>query len=113
MEVEFTPFAARVHAIVQSVPKGRVITYGDVARAAGRPGASRAVGSVMRFNPDTTKTPCHRVVKSNGTVGWYQGGYRGTSVKIQKLKSEGVPVLGDGRIGRFNEIRWAPPLRKG
>lgn len=104
----FTPFQQAVHKVVQSVPQGRVITYGDVARAVGLPGASRAVGTVMACNPDTKITPCHRVVKSDGTVGGYQGGTRGSSEKIRRLQSEGVPVLRDGTIQRFEAVRWFP-----
>lgn len=104
----FTEFQAAVHKVVQLVPKGRVITYGDVAMAVGVPGASRAVGGVMRSNPDTHATPCHRVVKSDGTVGWYAGGRTRAGEKIARLRAEGVPVRPDGRIENFETVRWAP-----
>ena len=104
----FTPFQEAVHRVVQLVPPGRVITYADVARVVGRPGASRAVGTVMRTNPDTRVTPCHRVVRTDGTVGWYGGGAEFTRKKVGLLKAEGVPVKPDGTIERFEEIRWVP-----
>lgn len=101
-------FGVAVHMTVQAVPKGRVITYRDVARSIGRPGAARAVGTVMAGNPDIQATPCHRVVRGDGTVGWYAGGPAGVSEKIRKLRAEGVRVGSDGRIERFDVVRWSP-----
>lgn len=105
-------FQQAVHQIVQAVPRGRVITYGDVARVVGAPGASRAVGTVMAHNPNTKVTPCHRVVRSDGTVGWYGGGPEDSRKKITLLRGEGVPVADDGSIRDFENVRWTPPLRR-
>jgi O-6-methylguanine DNA methyltransferase len=80
-------FTAKVHAVVAKIPKGSVLTYGEVARRAGNPRAARAVGNIMHNNPDTKKVPCHRVVRSDGTPGGYA---RGTKKKIALLRSEGV-----------------------
>lgn len=104
----FSPFAAAVHRVVQSVPRGRVITYGDVARAVGVPGAARAVGTVMRCNPDMKVTPCHRVVRGDGTVGWYSGSADQAPRKVHLLRGEGVLVASDGRIEGFGQVRWRP-----
>lgn len=101
-----TEFERAVHRAVQSVPAGRVTTYGDVALAVGRPGAARAVGTVMRCNPDTRATPCHRVVRSDGTVGGYAGGGAGTPRKILRLAAEGVRVDAHARLIDFERIRW-------
>ncbi len=60
-----TTFADTVRAIVRQIPKGQTRTYGEVAAAAGRPGAARAVGTVMKGNFDPT-VPCHRVIRSDG-----------------------------------------------
>ncbi len=89
-------FTEKVLDVVRKIPKGRVLTYKQVAERAGSPGASRAVGSVMKANylPDV---PCHRVIKSDarpdgsvgrGTVGEYNRG--GTKAKIALLKKEGA-----------------------
>lgn len=82
-------FKERVLAVVRKIPKGRVMSYGAVAYAAGYPGAARAVGTLMAGNHDST-VPCHRVVRSDGRVGEYNGG--GTTQKIARLLSEGVSV---------------------
>src|SRR6476661_3405547 len=65
-----TPFTRRVVAIVRGIPSGRVATYGDVAVLAGRPGAARAVGNVMRHCEDPS-IPCHRVIAAGGALGGY------------------------------------------
>ena len=82
-------FADKVRDIVRRIPEGEVMTYKQVATKAGSPNAGRAVGSIMKANrnPDI---PCHRVIRSDGTVGGYNSG--GGRVKRDKLKSEGVIV---------------------
>ena len=80
-------FADRVRAIVAGIPRGKTMTYGEVAARAGYPGAARAVGTVMsrNFNP---KIPCHRVVRADGRIGNYNRG--GERAKRAILKKEGV-----------------------
>lgn len=91
---------------IRNIPAGRVATYGDVARALGKPGAARAVGTAMRLNPHPgNHTPCHRVVRSDGSVGQYMGGADGTRRKIRMLQKEGVPVGDDGRIRDLDAVR--------
>lgn len=99
-------FRRRVLAAVRRIPAGRVATYGDVAAAAGRPRAWRAVGNIMRNSGDPG-VPCHRVVASGGQLGGY-GGH--VQLKRELLRAEGVDV-GATRIRRFGEIRWAPVPR--
>ena len=82
-------FAERVYAETRKIPRGSVATYGDIARAVGAPGASRAVGTALGNNPDTDKTPCHRVVRANGEVGGYAFGPK---EKIRLLEREGIPI---------------------
>jgi methylated-DNA-[protein]-cysteine S-methyltransferase len=60
---------------VRRIPKGETLTYGEVARRAGNPRAARAVGSILRTNFDPT-VPCHRVIKSDGTIGGYNRGVK-------------------------------------
>jgi O-6-methylguanine DNA methyltransferase len=83
-------FTDRVRKVVASIPKGKVMTYGEVARKAGNPRAGRAVGSLMGRNTDYANVPCHRVVRSDGKVGEYNRG--GTAAKIARLKKEGVRI---------------------
>lgn len=85
-----TPFERRVLETVRAIPRGQVRTYQEVARAAGCPGAARAVGQVMARNPVPLFVPCHRVVRADGTLGEYSGG--GPGVKARLLAMEGYPV---------------------
>lgn len=78
-------FTQRVHTVVKRIPQGGVLTYQEVAAQAGRPGASRAVGTILKKNFDPT-IPCHRVIKSDGTLGAYN---RGPEEKSRKLRAEG------------------------
>lgn len=75
-----------MHAIVRKIPKGKVLSYKQVATKAGSPGASRAVGSILKKNYDP-QIPCHRVIRSDGIAGEYN---RGRSEKIRKLRAEGA-----------------------
>lgn len=80
-------FAERVRAIVRKIPKGKTMTYGQVAYAAGARGAARAVGSIMKNNYDDT-VPCHRVVRADGKIGDYNRG--GSERKWKLLEEEGA-----------------------
>ena len=80
-------FTEKVYAVVAKIPRGSVMTYAEVARRAGNPCAYRAVGNIMNKNPDTTRVPCHRVVRSDGTAGGYA---RGAQKKIELLRREGA-----------------------
>lgn len=79
-----TPFCAQVLAIVRAIPKGKTLTYKQVAGKAGNPLAARAVGAIMRtnYNPEI---PCHRVIGSDGALRGYN---RGLAEKERKLREE-------------------------
>lgn len=83
-----TNFRERVIAVVKKIPKGKTMSYGEVARRAGHPGAARAVGAIMAANADK-RIPCHRVIRSDGRLGGYNG-LRGTLSKRELLKKEGA-----------------------
>ena len=78
-------FQEKVYAIVKKIPKGKVLTYKEVARKAGKPMAYRAVGNILNKNVDP-KVPCHRVIRSDGEIGGYRAG---KNFKIKILKMEG------------------------
>jgi len=63
-------FAQKVYAIIKKIPKGETRSYKEVAWAIGQPNASRAVGTALSKNTDP-KVPCHRVIRSDGTIGEY------------------------------------------
>jgi len=90
----FPPFAAaRVYEVVRKIPKGKILTYGEVAKKIGHSKAYRAVGNVLNKNTNP-EVPCHRVIKSDGKVGGYRGG---TKKKTSLLKKEGM-IIKDRRI---------------
>lgn len=88
-------FEQKVIDIVKKIKEGKVMTYGEVAAKVGNPQASRAVGSIMAKNANKT-VPCHRVVKSDGSIGMYNG-LRGKS-KMEILKKEGVRFRENGKV---------------
>jgi O-6-methylguanine DNA methyltransferase len=89
-----THFQQKVYAIAQQIPRGKVVTYGQLAKLAGSPGAARAVGMCMKCNPNMKLIPCHRVVASNGKLTGYAFG-RGIQTKKSKLQKEGVYFIMD------------------
>jgi O-6-methylguanine DNA methyltransferase len=97
------PFSTRVLFLVRRIPAGRVASYGDIARLAGRPRAARAVGNIMRGcgRPDV---PCHRVIAAGGRLGGYGGQ---EALKRSLLGAEGVIIAGS-RVRDWERIRWHP-----
>lgn len=96
-------FRETVYGLVARIPKGRVMTYGDIALLAGHPYAARQVGGIAHFGP--TELPWHRVVNRFGDCA--SGFYGGKAGHAKVLKEEGVPVR-DFRIIDFEERRWRP-----
>lgn len=86
-----TEFEKSVYRAVKKIPRGKVATYAAVARGIGRPRLARAVGNALNKNRDKS-VPCHRVVKSDGSVGGYA---YGTRKKMAMLMSEGVRIIKD------------------
>lgn len=79
-------FRARVLAVVAAIPRGQVMSYGEVAARAGNPRAARAVGAILRRNFDPA-IPCHRVIRADGTLGDYN---RSQRRKTELLHAEGA-----------------------
>lgn len=82
-------FAQKVFAYVSKIPRGKVTTYGQVAKAIHCTRAARAVGNALNGNTDFEHVPCHRVVRSDGRVGGY---VKGKTNKIDMLTKEGVEI---------------------
>ena len=82
-----TIFQDTVREVVRNIPMGSVLSYAEVAKAAGKPQAARAVANVMANNYDKT-VPCHRVIRSDGKLGGYNRG--GIPAKRKLLLAEGV-----------------------
>ena len=100
-------FAQRVLHVLRRIPPGRVLTYGDVAALAGRPGAARAVGNIMRL-ARVPGLPYHRVVAAGGRVGGYGAN---PQLKVSLLQAEGLTVI-RGRIRQFAKYRGLKPRRQ-
>jgi methylated-DNA-[protein]-cysteine S-methyltransferase len=82
-------FQQRVFAVVRRIPAGETMSYGEVAAAAGSPGAARAVGQALGRNPFPIVIPCHRVLAAGGRIGGFTA-TGGVSVKAKMLAAEGV-----------------------
>jgi O-6-methylguanine DNA methyltransferase len=94
-------FYRRAWVAASRIPRGRVATYKDIARAMGKPRAFRAVGNALNKNPHAPNVPCHRVVCSDGSLGGYAGGL---GKKIKLLKKEGIKITrGKIDLSRFKE----------
>jgi methylated-DNA-[protein]-cysteine S-methyltransferase len=80
-------FERQVYAALRQVPPGETVTYGELARRIGRPGAAQAVGRAMARNPFAPVVPCHRVLAAGGRVGGFSAG-EGVSTKVRLLEME-------------------------
>lgn len=96
-------FRDQVYSIVRSIPAGSVMTYGQVAEAAGNSKAARAVGAIMRSNPksflnainDPEVMPCHRVVAAKQKLGGFNGG---SAAKRRLLTAEGWTITSESKV---------------
>jgi methylated-DNA-[protein]-cysteine S-methyltransferase len=79
----YTEFQRRVYEETRAIPPGEVRTYGEIAQAIGKPGASRAVGNALGRNPACIVIPCHRVVGANGGLGGFTSGLRWKRALLQ------------------------------
>ncbi|MCX6817390.1 MAG: MGMT family protein [Candidatus Aenigmarchaeota archaeon] len=83
-----------VYSLLRRVPRGKITTYGALAKAAGT--HPRAIAMFMKHNPDPVKTPCYKVVRSDGSLGGYSG-RGGVKTKAQLLRKDGI-TLRNGKI---------------
>lgn len=89
LKVSGTPFQLAVWKTIAKVPFGKTVSYGEIAKAIGRPLASRAVGAAVGANPTPLLVGCHRVLGSNGSLTGYSGG-QGIRTKKLLLDHEGI-----------------------
>lgn len=94
----YTDFEKTIWNKIKSIPHGKISTYALVARAVGKPKSARAVGNALNKNPYSPQVPCHRVVKSDGTLGGFAGG---TIRKREILEKEGVQSYKAGKMKIF------------
>ena len=87
----------KVYEFLKTVPTGKVVTYGQIARFLGNKHLSRVVGNILHKNPDPANIPCHRVVNARGEVSQAYA-FGGEEAQSQRLEAEGVLFSPDGRI---------------
>ena len=88
MQNDKSKFKNKVYKVVRNISCGKVLTYKEVAKLAGKPRAYRAVGNILNKNKNK-QIPCHRVIRSDSQVGGYN---QGVQRKIALLKKEGVVI---------------------
>ena len=84
-----TSFSKKVYELVKKIPKGKVLTYEEIAAKLGKPRAARAVGNALHQNPDSQNIPCHRVVDRNGRLAANYA-FGGGEEQRKRLLSEGI-----------------------
>ncbi len=87
-----TDFEKKVWTIIDSIPKGKVLTYKKIAQMIGKPNSARAVANACGKNPNPIKTPCHRVIRSDGKPGGYSAP-GGIKKKLELLNKEVINLL--------------------
>ena len=91
MKLKGTKFQLKVWKYLKTIPKGEFRTYLDVAKAIGKPRAFRAVANAIGKNPYPPKIPCHRVIRSDGSLGGYSG-KGGIQKKLRLLRMEKIDI---------------------
>lgn len=99
-------FFENVYEAVQLIPRGKVATYGQIARMIGAPRSSRAVGYALHANPRPGVIPCHRVVNREGRLA-PAFAFGGPEIQAQLLESEGVRVSADFVVD-LGKYLWQP-----
>jgi methylated-DNA-[protein]-cysteine S-methyltransferase len=102
---DLPPFHQRVYQVTRAIAPGQVLTYGEVARRVGEPGAARAVGQALGHNPFAPVIPCHRVLAAGGRSGGFSA-VGGVDTKLRLLEIEGARF--DDEPGLFDEISRTP-----
>ncbi len=91
MKLKGTRFQLKVWNYLKKIPRGKIKTYSEVAKAIGKPLAVRAVANAIGKNPLAPQIPCHRVIRSDGSLGGYSG-KGGIKTKRLLLKKEGITL---------------------
>ena len=87
----------KIFAFLQTIPAGKVATYGQIAAVLGNKNLARVVGNILHKNPDPERFPCHRVVNSKGQVAENYA-FGGACAQRKQLEEEGIVFRTDGRI---------------
>ncbi|KZT60447.1 DNA binding methylated-DNA--cysteine S-methyltransferase [Calocera cornea HHB12733] len=111
-ELNIEEFHARVYEVIRMIPHGHVTTYGHIAKLIGMPRHSRHVGQALKWLPEGSDIPWHRVISSSGQISSRGPGTDGAQRQREWLEAEGVDVTvgvggGTGRVS-FREYGWFP-----
>lgn len=87
----------QVYEFLKTIPKGKVVTYGQIAKHLGNKNLSRVVGNILHNNPDPTNIPCHRVVNCKGMVS-DSFAFGGSTAQRSLLEKEGIVFESNGKI---------------
>jgi methylated-DNA-[protein]-cysteine S-methyltransferase len=98
-------FPLRVYAVARTIPPGQTLTYGEIAKRIGEPGAARAVGEALGRNPFAIVVPCHRVLAAGGKLGGFSAN-GGVVTKLRLLEIEGAQ-LGEAGPSLFDDLPMA------
>lgn len=93
----------KVLAFLQTIPKGKVVTYGQIAAFLGNPKLARWVGNALHRNPDGEKYPCYKVVSAGGKLSEHYA-FGGLSEQCRRLQQDGI-VVTQGRVD-LSQYRW-------
>ena len=93
----------KVYRKLMEVPSGKVVTYGQLAKAVGLENGQRAIGRIMSQNPYPGVVPCHRVIMASGKLGGY--GFGGPDIKAGLLRDEGIKIEG-GQIRNIDDVTY-------
>jgi O-6-methylguanine DNA methyltransferase len=96
-------FAQQIYSLTQAIPPGQVRTYGEIARAANKPAAARAVGSVLAKNPIPLLIPCHRVLAANKSLCGFSA-FGGIELKARMLAIEGVSIVSSPKKAQAKKL---------
>ena len=104
-QAEVTVFQQRVYDALCKIPRGRITTYGLLARHL-KCRSAQAVGQALRRNPFAPEVPCHRVISANLTIGGFSGEREGVEIERKKkiLKKEGVRFSRSGRLENPKQV---------
>ncbi len=94
----------QVYRILQRIPKGQVVTYGQIAKMLGNQHFARAVGNILHANLDGEKYPCYKVVNSKGFLS-HQYAFGGIEKQKEKLEADGIEVI-DCKVN-LNKYQWS------
>jgi len=103
-----TKFEEDVYKYLRTIPKGKVVTYGQIARHLDKPKASRAVGNALHINPDPIGNPCFKVVNGQGHLAYNFGSKGGIDIQKKRLENDGVKVI-DYKVD-LNKYQYKPKL---